>query len=175
MAPKDSDDSEDATRRPSDSEDDDSMENTEMPSVKEPTMGPDSSDDDESPPPSATMMSASPTMKPTEKWEQWAFELKEGNNKCGTSPSQRSFRLTFTSLDNCIDRCHQDSSCMYASTNGNSDAANKFCIGCKTLNSFDDTYQVFEMIRSNRRQLSEVELLRAENAALRAQLEQLMN
>merc|ERR1719285_81408 len=93
--------------------------------------------------------------------------FQEGNNKCGTSSAQRAFKLDFTSLDNCIDRCSQDSRCMFASTE-----MEDFCIGCKVLSSAEDGWFAYRMIRDDRRQLSEVVQLRAENVALKAALAQ---
>jgi len=109
------------------------------------------------------MPSPYPTMRMTEKWETMA-RMVEGHNKCGTGNTQRAFRLSFTSLDNCVDRCYGDSRCNFAST----DMAS-YCIGCIVLDRTSDGWSAYEMMRG-RRQLSEVETLRRENAALKAEL-----
>jgi len=109
------------------------------------------------------MPSPYPTMRMTEKWETMA-RMVEGHNKCGTGDTQRAFRLTFTSLDNCVDRCYGDSRCNFAST----DMAS-YCIGCIVVDRTSDGWSAYEMMRG-RRQLSEVETLRRENAALKAEL-----
>jgi len=109
------------------------------------------------------MPSLYPTMRMTEKWETMA-RMAEGPNKCGTASDERAFRLTFTSLDNCVDRCYGDSRCNFASTDMDS-----WCIGCIVVDKTSDGWTAYEMMRG-RRQLSEVEALRRENAALKAEL-----
>jgi len=109
------------------------------------------------------MPSLYPTMRMTEKWETMA-RMAEGPNKCGTASEERAFRLTFTSLDNCVDRCYGDSRCNFASTD-----EENWCIGCIVLDKTSDGWTAYEMMRG-RRQLSEVEALRRENAALKAEL-----
>merc|ERR1719499_1070365 len=109
------------------------------------------------------MPSMYPTMRMTEKWETMA-RMAEGANKCGTASDERAFRLTFTSLDNCVDRCYGDSRCNFASTD-----EENWCIGCIVLDKTSDGWTAYEMMRG-RRQLSEVEALRRENAALKAEL-----
>merc|ERR1719336_1884975 len=117
------------------------------------------------------------TEAPTEFWQTLGTLMEEGqNNKCSTQSKDRAFRLTFTSLENCLQRCSDDSRCRYASTNFMSDSANKYCIGCINLTQKADDWHAYEMM-NNRRQLSgvkqpsEVERLRAENARLRAELD----
>jgi len=105
-----------------------------------------------------------PTARMTEKWETMAKLMDEGNNKCSTGADARAFRLTYTSLDNCVDRCYADERCMYASTD-----EVQWCIGCIQLDRASDGWSAYEMLRG-RRQLSEVEQLRRENAALKAEL-----
>merc|ERR1719436_1218141 len=110
------------------------------------------------------MPSPAPSMKPTMMWETMATMLESGNNKCSTGADARAFRLTYTSLDNCVDRCYADERCMYASTD-----EVQWCIGCIQLDRATDGWNAYEMLRG-RRQLSEVEQLRRENAALKAEL-----
>jgi len=110
-----------------------------------------------------------PSMAPTAKWEMYGVMLEGGNNKCSTSSDDRSFRLDFTSLENCLYRCMTDDRCNFASTNHMTDDANLFCIGCINLNRAGDGWTAYE-IHDSRRRLSEVEQLRRENAALKAEL-----
>jgi len=110
------------------------------------------------------MPSLFPTARMTEKWETMAKLMDGGNNKCSTGADARAFRLTYTSLDNCVDRCYADERCMYASTD-----EVQWCIGCIQLDRATDGWNAYEMLRG-RRQLSEVEQLRRENAALKAEL-----
>jgi len=123
---------------------------------------------DPSMPPTRTATTKEPTMPPTFQWEMYADMRDEGeNNKCTTASSQRSFRLVYTTVDNCVKRCYDDASCMYAVTD-----ENKWCIGCKQVTQAVADWDAY-VIRGRepaRRQLSEIEQLRAENAALRAEL-----
>jgi len=112
-----------------------------------------------------TMMpTPAPSVKPTMMWETMATMLESGNNKCSTGADARAFRLTFTSLDKCVERCYQDERCLFASTDMTS-----WCIGCIQLDRFTEGWSAYSMMRG-RRQLSEVEQLRLENAALKAEL-----
>merc|ERR1719494_1099886 len=110
------------------------------------------------------MPSLFPTARMTEKWETMAKLMEGGNNKCSTGADARAFRLTFTSLDNCVERCYQDDRCSFASTDRTS-----WCIGCIELDRYTEGWSAYSMMRG-RRQLSEVEQLRLENAALKAEL-----
>merc|ERR1719361_3241738 len=105
-----------------------------------------------------------PTMMPTMMGETMATMLESGNNKCSTGDDARAFRLTFTSLDKCVERCYQDERCSFASTDMTS-----WCIGCIELDRYTEGWSAYSMMRG-RRQLSEVEQLRLENAALKAEL-----
>merc|ERR1719474_2520938 len=108
------------------------------------------------------------TTKPTERWMNIGTELEDPMyNKCSTSKDDRSFKLAYTNIDNCLNRCDNDATCLFASTD-----KENWCIGCKVLNQYSDNWHVYEMIRmkDGRRQLSELEQLRAENAALKAEL-----
>merc|ERR1712079_884508 len=122
----------------------------------------------------STMMPESTTMKestmkeaPTQSFYRM---LTAGNNKCGTNSKVRAFREDFSTVEACLTRCYDDDSCTAASmNNGNTLGETEYCIGCKTLNQKVDSWTAYEMIRG-RRQLSELEQLRAENAALKAEL-----
>jgi len=110
-----------------------------------------------------------PTIPPTHKWSMYAtMQVEGGMNKCNTATDQRAFRLTYTNVDNCVERCYNDASCMFAVTD-----QDKWCIGCKQLTQTFDNWEAY-VIKADRgeqrRHLSEVEQLRAENAALKAEL-----
>jgi len=72
----------------------------------------------------------------------------------------------------CYFACEADADCMYFSFNPD----NSDCIGCTVApdlsNSYTDSYLTYMMPMAGRRQLSELELLRAENAALKEALSQ---
>lgn len=115
------------------------------------------------------------TAAPTEYWETIGRLMEGGNNKCSTSDADRAFRLSFTSLENCLTRCSNDARCQFASTNFMSDSSTKYCIGCINLTQAADGWMAYEMLNDRRqlssvKQLSEVERLRAENQRLRAEL-----
>jgi len=115
------------------------------------------------------------TAAPTEYWETLGRMMESGPNKCSTSSSDRAFRLTFTTLDNCLKRCSDDSRCRYASTNFMTGSDPMYCIGCINLTQTADDWMAYEMLNNRRqlssvKQLSEVERLRAENQRLRAEL-----
>jgi len=59
-----------------------------------------------------------PTMAPTEPYQMVAMDTK-------CQMASRTFKLDFTSLDNCARRCQEDLNCQYVST----DMAS-WCIGC---------------------------------------------
>jgi len=61
---------------------------------------------------------------------------------------------------------------MFASVDHTSpdDETAKFCIGCAELTDYDDEWSVYKINSKGRRVLSELEQLRAENAALKAEL-----
>jgi len=101
--------------------------------------------------------------------------MESGPNKCSTSSSDRAFRLTFTTLDNCLQRCSADSRCQYASTNFMTGTDPMYCIGCINLTQTSDDWMAYDMSNNRRqlssvKQLSEVERLRAENQRLRSEL-----
>merc|ERR1719464_1477990 len=103
------------------------------------------------------------TVTPTEAWEMYG-ELYTGDfNKCGGG-ADRAFRENYRDLETCLRLCSEDPECMYASTDEET-----YCVGCKILDRTGSAWTAYE-IRRDRRQLSELDLLRAENAALRAEL-----
>jgi hypothetical protein len=127
----------------------------------------------------STMMPTEPetTQKPTEEWETigelWVDPVAQPNenNKCSTSRDDRAFKLAFTNTVNCLNRCKQDATCVYATTE-----KSLHCIGCRTLNQRAVGWYAYKVIGKEeptegaRRELSEIEQLRAENAALKAEL-----
>merc|ERR1719499_1614893 len=132
---------------------------TERRDTKSPTMAP---------------IYSEPTVEPTEEWETiaqlWVDPVAQPteNNKCSTSRDDRAFKLAFTNTMNCLSRCKQDATCVYATTE-----KSLHCIGCKTLNQRSDGWYAYKIIgkeEGGRRELSEIEQLRAENAALKAEL-----
>jgi len=107
-----------------------------------------------------------PSSAPSARWMTLGKMMDGPYNKCSTSRTDRSFKLGFTNLYNCLNRCEADASCVYATTEGS-----QFCIGCIVLNQYSDGWSAYQMhSHGDRRQLSELEQLRAENAALRAEL-----
>jgi len=119
----------------------------------------------------------STTVAPTEEYEAfgqlWVDPVAHpsDNNKCSTNAKDRAFKLAYTNTANCLRRCSQDAHCVYATTE-----KSIHCIGCKVLNQRSDGWFAYkihgkeETTQGVRRELSEIEQLRAENAALRAEL-----
>jgi len=89
------------------------------------------------------------------------------------SGANRSFKVATESAEECAQICAEDSDCVYFSRHND----NGQCIGCDVVpnltNSFTPLYTTFRMFNApaDRRRLSELELLRAENEALKAALE----
>lgn len=111
------------------------------------------------------------TEEPTMTYRMAAVELQGVTCSSG---NDRSFKTAFDSAEACAERCEADDSCMFFSFN----PENLQCIGCDVepslINNFTGDYETYEMViygRRARRQLSELELLRAENEALKAALE----
>merc|ERR1712156_28394 len=115
-----------------------------------------------------TMMATTEEIIPTEVYEMYGYldEATTGN-KCPWG-SSRTFKLSFTSLENCVKRCYDDGNCKYATTEKQS-----YCIGCKVAptDAADGWYSYKTYQR--RRKLTAQEALKIENAALRAKLEEL--
>jgi len=82
----------------------------------------------------AQLPTQSPTPSPT-----FAYSFLNYDTKCPSS--DRSFKLDYTSLENCVSRCQLDSSCAYISI------ASGFCIGCTveatTYHNGATSYYVF--------------------------------
>jgi len=85
------------------------------------------------------------------------------------SGANRSFKVATDSAEECALRCEATEGCMYFSRH----TENGQCIGCdiepSLANNFTPAYETYAM--TARRRLSELELLRAENEALKAALE----
>merc|ERR1712156_114136 len=115
-----------------------------------------------------TMMATTEEIIPTEVYEMYGYldEATTGN-KCAWG-SSRTFKIGFTSLENCVKRCYDDANCKYATTEKQS-----YCIGCKVAptDKADGWYSYKTYQR--RRKLTAQEALKIENAALRAKLEEL--
>jgi len=150
-------------------------ETSMMPTERETSMAP--TDRETSMAPTDYETTKSPSAKPTEQWETFAQlwvdpELQPNeHNKCSTSRDDRSFKLAYTNLENCLKRCNSDDTCVYATTE-----KDLHCIGCKVLNQRSEGWYAYKIIGKEettdgaRRELSEIEQLRAENAALKAEL-----
>merc|ERR1719245_415809 len=90
---------------------------TKMPTDRETSMAPtDRETSTVMPTDRETMMPT--TVEPTEEWETIGYLYTDPNvyNKCSTKSSERSFKLTYTSTTNCLKRCQQDETCVYATT-----------------------------------------------------------
>merc|ERR1719499_2747727 len=126
-----------------------------------------------------TMMPTdSPTMMPTDmptKAPVRFFVEAEAFHGMVCEEETRTFKNTFESAEACAVRCDSQADCMYFSFKV-SDATMSDCIGCSvapsSANRFTPDYMSY-MMSSRRRQLSEVEALRRENAALKEALRQL--
>jgi len=109
-------------------------------------------------------------IEPTEAYEMYGFldTNPDHGNKCQHG-SARAFKIGFTSLEGCVKRCYDDQYCKYATTEMNS-----YCIGCKVVPTDNSagwySYQTYQ----RRRQLTQAEALKIENAALRARLDELL-
>merc|ERR1712241_583843 len=115
-----------------------------------------------------TMMATTEEIVPTEVYEMYGYldEATTGN-KCPWG-SSRTFKIGFTSLENCVKRCYDDGNCKYATTEKQS-----YCIGCKVppTDAAEGWYSYKTYQR--RRKLTAQEALKIETAALRARLEEL--
>jgi len=129
------------------------MDETTMMRDRESTMMPE---------PETTMMPEPETTQP--EWAEVGTLDAEGMI-CGSNQG-RTFKLAFTSIKNCLIRCRDDTNCNYATTDEKT-----WCIGCPVEpNSARSDYDSYKVTYPERRQLSELEQLRAENAALKAAL-----
>jgi hypothetical protein len=115
-----------------------------------------------------TMMATTEEIIPTEVYEMYGYldEATTGN-KCAWG-SSRTFKIGFTSLENCVKRCYDDTNCKYATTE-----KQDYCIGCKVAPSDKADGWYSYKTYQRRRKLTAQEALKVENAALRARLEEL--
>merc|ERR1719325_411273 len=97
------------------------------------------------------------TDAPTEMWENLVDRVESGDNSC--SGNQRTFEST-GSMGECVEQCVDD--CVAVSY------SEEVCYGCKKLNREKNGFTAYTM--RARRRLSELEMLRAENAALKKEL-----
>merc|ERR550539_1017211 len=87
------------------------------------------------------------------------------NNSC--SANQRAFTLEDVTLEECVAatvHAEEYVDVVYISI---SDSA---CYGCMKINREKNGFMLYELVRNSRRELSELEKLRAENAALKKEL-----
>jgi len=117
-----------------------------------------------------TMMETTPTptMMPTSLYSEMP---DQHGYVCGSGSPPRTFKTNFRNAEDptatCAQVCASDAECMYFSISGST------CIGCDEVpsvsNSHTGDYLSYEMNINiaGRRRLSEIESLRAENAALR--------
>jgi len=144
-----------------------------MPEMTEPEMT--EPEMTEAPTVSPTMMTTTsdPTMQPTKAPTMMFMEASDYNGMVCADDETRTFKNAFTSEEACAERCLRDDNCMYFSYRD----SNNDCIGCEvapmTSSRFTTEYMSYMMMSSGRRQLSEVEALRRENAALKEALRQL--
>jgi len=96
-----------------------------------------------------------PTEMPS-KAPSMSYSFYEADTKC--PQENRSFKLSYTSIENCAQRCRQDSSCMYFSTDY---AA---CIGCTAVPTV--THYGFQTFQINPMESCEYDDLTAQNACL---------
>merc|ERR1740123_2182819 len=100
---------------------------------------------------------------------RYVFEAMD--TKCGMG-SERSFKLDFTTLDNCNSRCEIDGDCQYFSVNYDENGDATLCIGCdaEPVANGGEGWTTYMRNSGDRRALSELEALRYENAQLRKHL-----
>jgi hypothetical protein len=115
-----------------------------------------------------TMMATTEEIIPTEVYEMYGYldEATTGN-KCAWG-SSRAFKIGYTTLENCVKRCYDDTNCKYATTE-----KQDYCIGCKVAPSDKADGWYSYKTYQRRRKLTAQEALKIENAALRARLEEL--
>lgn len=110
-----------------------------------------------------TTTSRGSTMPTTTADENLAAVESDADMKCVQG---RSFKLKYTSLENCVLRCQRDQDCMYATV-----LDEKHCIGCDAKpDVYHAGFKSYKVNRARRSLMDELEMLRAENAELRAQL-----
>jgi len=111
------------------------------------------------------------TAEPTEAPEVYVLAADELQGVTCENTANRSFKEATGSAEECAMLCEADPDCMYFSLHRD----NGQCIGCdiepSLANNFTPSYDTYAMTSRRRRRLSELELLRAENEALKAALE----
>merc|ERR1711953_1159218 len=122
--------------------------------------------------PTKTPTTAEPTLAPTADWSYRRVESMDGA-VCNDG-NGRLLKSTGVQREGaCGDRCSGNHACMYFVYNPD----NNVCILCDReptdVNEHTTAYDTYEMRVRDRRRLSELELLRAENAALREAIAQL--
>merc|ERR1712178_11937 len=116
-----------------------------------------------------TMMDT--TMIPTEAFEMYGTYYA-ADLKCQKGTGDRTFKNSFSDfvdVATCVKECRDDKACVYATTDGK-----EHCIGCRVMPTESAPgWSVYKSYDA-RRQLTAQEVLRIENAALRARLDKLM-
>merc|ERR1719210_280515 len=119
-----------------------------------------------------TMMETARPTRPTETMivttQEAMYNLVpvEGDmNSC--SANQRAFTMEDVTLEECVAatiEAEEYVDVVYVSISDTT------CYGCMKINRNKGGFMAYEIIRNSRRQLSELEMLRAENAALKKEL-----
>merc|ERR1719219_841265 len=116
-----------------------------------------------------TMMDT--TITPTEAFEMYGTYYA-ADLKCQKGTGDRTFKNSFedfVDVATCVKQCRDDKACVYATTDGK-----EHCIGCRVMPTESAPgWSVYKSYDA-RRQLTAQEVLRIENAALRARLDKLM-
>lgn len=116
-----------------------------------------------------TMMDT--TITPTEAFEMYGTYYA-ADLKCQKGTGDRTFKNSFSDfvdVATCVKQCRDDKACVYATTDGK-----EHCIGCRVMpTEAAPGWSVYKSYDA-RRQLTAQEVLRIENAALRARLDKLM-
>jgi len=116
-----------------------------------------------------TMMDT--TITPTEAFEMYGTYYA-ADLKCQKGTGDRTFKNSFSDfvdVATCVKECRDDKACVYATTDGK-----EHCIGCRVMPTESAPgWSVYKSYDA-RRQLTAQEVLRIENAALRARLDKLM-
>merc|ERR1711978_237912 len=116
-----------------------------------------------------TMMDT--TITPTEAFEMYGTYYA-ADLKCQKGTGDRTFKSSFddfVDVATCVKQCRDDKACVYATTDGK-----EHCIGCRVMPTESAPgWSVYKSYDA-RRQLTAQEVLRIENAALRARHDKLM-
>merc|ERR1712004_411149 len=119
--------------------------------------------------PATTMMDT--TIRPTSAFEMYGT-FYAANLKCQSGTGARTFKNSFSDfvdVPTCVKTCRDDPNCKYATTDGTT-----HCIGCREVpTAAAPGWSVYKAYDA-RRQLTAQEVMRIENAALRARLDELM-